>query len=65
MIGPVVKIDPATLPKHGNIHYLGGKGYKELPQYMAGWDVAMLPFAHNESTRFISPNQNARISGCR
>ena len=31
MIGPVVKIDPATLPQHANIHYLGGKSYKELP----------------------------------
>jgi UDP-galactopyranose mutase len=57
MIGPVVKIDPAILPTHENIHYLGGKGYKELPQYMAGWDVAILPFAHNESTRFISPTK--------
>jgi UDP-galactopyranose mutase len=57
MIGPVVKIDPATLPRHANIHYLGGKTYKELPAYMAGWDVAILPFAHNESTRFISPTK--------
>jgi UDP-galactopyranose mutase len=57
MIGPVVKIDPAALPKHRNIHWLGGKAYKELPAYLAGWDVAMLPFAHNESTRFISPTK--------
>lgn len=57
MIGPVVKIDPATLPAAPNIHYLGGKTYGELPQYMAGWDAAMLPFAHNESTRFISPTK--------
>jgi UDP-galactopyranose mutase len=57
MIGPVVKIDPDTLPRHANIHYLGGKSYKELPQYLAGWDAAILPFAHNESTRFISPTK--------
>lgn len=57
MIGPVVKIDPATLPQAENIHYLGGKDYKELPKYMAGWDLAMLPFASNESTRFISPTK--------
>jgi UDP-galactopyranose mutase len=57
MIGPVVKIDPASLPRLNNIHYLGGKSYKELPQYMAGWDAAILPFAHNESTRFISPTK--------
>ncbi|RYZ21653.1 MAG: glycosyltransferase family 1 protein [Chitinophagaceae bacterium] len=57
LIGPVVKIDPATLPRHANIHYLGGKDYKELPNYLAGWDVAVIPFAQNESTRYISPTK--------
>ncbi len=57
MIGPVVKIDPEMLPQGENIHYLGGKDYQELPAYLAGWDVAMLPFARNESTRFISPTK--------
>lgn len=57
IIGPVVKIDPAILPRHENIHYLGGKTYQELPTYIAGWDVALLPFARNESTRFISPTK--------
>ncbi|MDZ8054202.1 MAG: UDP-galactopyranose mutase [Aulosira sp. ZfuVER01] len=57
MIGPVVKIDPATLPQRENIHYLGGRDYKQLPAYLAGWDLAMLPFARNESTRFISPTK--------
>lgn len=57
MIGPVVKINPADLPQQKNIHYLGGKSYAELPGYLAGWDVAMMPFALNESTRFISPTK--------
>ena len=57
MIGPVVKIDPATLPNLPNIHYLGGKDYKDLPKYIAGWDVAIIPFAMNESTQFISPTK--------
>jgi UDP-galactopyranose mutase len=57
MVGPVVKVDPASLPKHKNIHYLGMKSYQEIPRYIAGWDVAMLPFARNESTRFISPTK--------
>jgi UDP-galactopyranose mutase len=57
MIGPVVKIDPAMLPTHPNIHYLGGKKYGELPDYIAGWDVALLPFARNHATRFISPTK--------
>ncbi len=57
MVGPVVKIDPATLPVAANIHYLGGKSYAELPAYIGNWDVAMMPFAHNDSTRFISPTK--------
>jgi UDP-galactopyranose mutase len=57
MVGPVVKIDPAELPQCPNIHYLGGKKYEELPAYLAGWDVALMPFALNESTRFISPTK--------
>lgn len=57
IVGPVVKIDSASLPAQPNIHYLGGKSYQELPQYLAGWDVAMMPFARNESTRFISPTK--------
>ena len=57
IVGPVVKIDPATLPKRDNIHYLGGKSYDELPAYLSGWDVALMPFALNESTEFISPTK--------
>jgi UDP-galactopyranose mutase len=57
MLGPVVKIDPRDLPRLPNLHYLGGKAYSELPDYIAGWDVALLPFAKNESTRFISPTK--------
>ncbi|GAC1656021.1 MAG: glycosyltransferase family 1 protein [Acidobacteriaceae bacterium] len=57
MVGPVVKISDDDLPKAANIHYLGSKNYKDLPAYMSGWDVGMLPFARNESTRFISPTK--------
>ena len=57
LIGPVVKIDPALLPKNKNIHYLGPKTYAELPAYLAGWDIALVPFLLNESTRFISPTK--------
>lgn len=57
MIGPVVKIDPGELPRRDNIHWLGGKPYEELPLYMGGWDVAIMPFALNEATRYISPTK--------
>ncbi len=66
IIGPVVKIDPETLPQRENIHYLGGKNYKELPFYLAGWDIATMPFAINESTEFISPTKTPEYlaAGC-
>jgi len=57
MVGPIVKIDPASLPALPNIHYLGPKSYDQLPAYLSGWDVALLPFARNEATRFISPTK--------
>ncbi len=57
IIGPVVKIDPKTLPHTPNVHYLGSKDYMELPAYLKGWEVATLLFADNESTRFISPTK--------
>lgn len=57
LVGPVVKIDPEALPKRENIHYLGQQPYKSLPHFLAGWDVCLLPFAINESTRFISPTK--------
>jgi UDP-galactopyranose mutase len=57
MVGPVVKIDAASLPKRANIHWLGQREYADLPDLIAGWDVCMLPFALNESTRYISPTK--------
>ena len=57
LVGPVVKIAEADLPRRANLHYLGGKGYGDLPAYLRGWDVALMPFAINEATRFISPTK--------
>ena len=57
ILGPIAKIDPASLPAGTNIHYLGSKTYEELPSYLTGWSVAILPFALNDSTRFISPTK--------
>jgi UDP-galactopyranose mutase len=57
LVGPVVKIDPATLPQRPNIRYFGQRSYKQLPAYLKGWDVCLLPFARNQSTKFISPTK--------
>lgn len=57
MVGPIVKIDPAELPQRANIQYSGPRTYVELPAVIADWDVALMPFAINEATRFISPTK--------
>jgi UDP-galactopyranose mutase len=57
MVGPVLKIPPDSLPQRPNIHYLGARRYEELPAYLDGWDVCLLPFAENDATRFISPTK--------
>jgi glycosyltransferase involved in cell wall biosynthesis len=57
LVGPIVKIDPAVLPRRPNVHYLGPKSYNDLPAYLSGWQVAMLPFALNDATRYISPTK--------
>ena len=57
LVGPIVKIDPDSLPRLPNIHYMGQRAYAQLPEFLAGWDVALLPFAINEATRYISPTK--------
>ncbi|MGI4795004.1 MAG: glycosyltransferase [Janthinobacterium lividum] len=57
MVGPIVKIDPASVPRQPNIHWLGAKPYADLPAYLAGWNAGFMPFALNEATRFISPTK--------
>jgi glycosyltransferase involved in cell wall biosynthesis len=64
MVGPVVKIDPATLPRRRNIHWLGQQSYDELPALISGWDVCLLPFALNDATRFISPTKTLEYMAC-
>lgn len=57
MLGPTAKIDENALPQRPNLHWLGSKTYNELPTYLRGWDVALMPFALNEATKFISPTK--------
>ena len=57
LCGPVVKIDPARIPQLPNVFLLGSKSYNELPAYLSGWDVALIPFAINNATKFISPTK--------
>jgi glycosyltransferase involved in cell wall biosynthesis len=57
MVGPVAKIDPATLPRRDNIHWLGSQPYARLPYLVRDWDVCLMPFALNDATQYISPTK--------
>jgi len=57
LVGPVAKLDPATLPRRSNLHWLGQKPYASLPSYLSGWDVGLMPFTLNEATRYVSPTK--------
>ncbi len=57
MLGPLAKLEPGALPRASNLHWLGGRRYAELPNYLAHWDAGLMPFALNEATRFISPTK--------
>ncbi len=57
MIGPVAKIAATDLPRRPNLRYLGPRSYADLPAFLAVFDVAILPFAQNDATRFISPTK--------
>jgi glycosyltransferase involved in cell wall biosynthesis len=64
MVGPTAKIDPAGLPRRPNIHWLGQQNYADLPAFINGWDICLLPFALNDATRFISPTKTLEYMAC-
>jgi glycosyltransferase involved in cell wall biosynthesis len=57
MLGPLAKISDDDLPRQQNIHYLGMKDYAQLPAYLKGFSIAMMPFALNDATKYISPTK--------
>jgi glycosyltransferase involved in cell wall biosynthesis len=57
LVGPIVKIDPAILPRRPNIHFTGIQPYASLPSYLHAFDVAIMPFARNDATANISPTK--------
>jgi glycosyltransferase involved in cell wall biosynthesis len=65
MVGPVVKVDPATLPHAPNIHWLGKREYEQLPSYVKGFTVCLMPFALNEATEYINPTKTLEYMAAR
>ena len=57
MAGPVVGLDPATLPRRPNLRWAGLQRYEALPHLMSHWDVCLLPFVVDETTRLLNPTQ--------
>ena len=64
MVGPTAKVEPSLLPRRSNIHWLGQQSYDDLPAFISGWDVCLMPFALNEATRYISPTKTLEYMAC-
>ncbi len=56
LAGNIVGLDPATLPKKENIHYIPHKGYSKLPLFLAGCDCTFVPYKVNEENKFLNPS---------
>jgi glycosyltransferase involved in cell wall biosynthesis len=59
LIGPIGVSDPSTnvsaLRAMPNVHVLGQRGYPQLPGYLKGCDVAVIPYRLNEYTESVFP----------
>lgn len=55
LIGQVHGVDVARLLHLANVHLLGEKSYRELPRYLAAFDVAIIPFKINVLTTGVDP----------
>jgi glycosyltransferase involved in cell wall biosynthesis len=64
MVGPVMNIDARQLPRRDNIHWLGPQGYDELPRFISGWDVCLLPYALGDETKSLSPAKTLEYMAC-
>jgi UDP-galactopyranose mutase len=57
MVGPFAKVNPTEVPHAPNLHYFGQQSYADLPGFLKGWDVALIPFAQSDATRCLSPTK--------
>lgn len=57
MVGPVAPGVAARRPVRPNIHWLGTQPYELLPHLMSGWDVCLMPFVLDDTTRYLSPTK--------
>lgn len=55
LIGPQIGEPAQNL--HPNIHMLGPQAYKDLPSYLRGFDVCLLPFRQTALVAHISPTK--------
>jgi glycosyltransferase involved in cell wall biosynthesis len=55
IVGGCMEGAEKLLPPHPRIHWLGMRSVAELPSYLRGMDVLLMPYSINEATRTIYP----------
>ena len=54
MLGPhQIDVSADTWP--ANVHFFGPRPYEELPAYLQGFDVGLVPYVHNDWTKAVDP----------
>lgn len=54
----ILLIGPAHIEtSKPNIRMIGTRDYKELPRYLRGFDICLIPFVLNENTRNLNPTK--------
>ena len=56
MAGAVAPRLAHSLPQRPNLHWLGPQSHEQRPYLLAGWDLCLMPYAINASTRLLSPD---------
>jgi hypothetical protein len=55
MAGPLRGVAPESLPRRGNLLWLGAQTYAILPHLQAHWDVCLLPLRCDTTARHATP----------
>ena len=56
LVGPV-QTDVSRLGRCANVHLLGGRAHEDVPRYIKGFDVGIVPYESSEYTDHVYPTK--------
>ncbi|MFM1989428.1 MAG: hypothetical protein RJA99_2385 [Pseudomonadota bacterium] len=65
LVGPFAGVDPASLPRASNLHWLGPRDDAQQPALLKGFDVCLMPFGPDASTACVDPAKTLEYMAAR